>query len=336
MLFNLIIVFFFQLVIISFALNPSSDAKIASNETAIADHCKKVCSMRFLNASEARMPPILYSFPGSGNTWTRLQIDLATGIYSGSTYNDKLLYSTFPGESICNQLVSVVKMHPNINNFANIHHIKGKPQPRCPTVLFQQAILLIRDPYDAIFAEFVRRSVESHVASLPREKFNHRSWVELGSFLAHEYFQMFHTHYKQLMQVFGSDNYIYIRYEDLKNSTQQVDLLRKIVRFLKFNVSEDRITCAMHLSDNKNVHRTPSSNNLVKEDVYDDKVVCEMWSIFGIYAKEFGYRPHFGYSCNNTVLDPNNIPMKMAKLKLALSKFPRPLSGFGYLSAESS
>ena len=32
------------------------------------------------------------SFPGSGNTWVRYLIERATGIYTGSFYNDGVLF----------------------------------------------------------------------------------------------------------------------------------------------------------------------------------------------------------------------------------------------------
>ena len=50
--------------------------------------------------------------PGSGNTWVRHLIQLATGIQTGSTYFDKeLKVSGFPGEGISNGSVIVVKVH---------------------------------------------------------------------------------------------------------------------------------------------------------------------------------------------------------------------------------
>jgi hypothetical protein len=323
----MLILFFHTVIVRNLSIDLSFSVITNSNDLNIIAKCKEICSIRFFNATEERTPPILYSFPGSGNTWARLLIDLATGIYSGSPYDDPFLISTFPGEGICNKSVSVVKMHPTINAFVNIHHIKGRHQPRCPTLLFEQAILLIRDPYDAIFAEFVRTSVDSHVASLPKQNFNHRKWIDFASTFTHDYFQMFHTHYRQLQHIFKDNNYIYIRYEDLRNTTMQADLLRKIVSFLKFDIVEDRITCAMQLSDNTNVHRIKSSNDLTKDDVYsDENVVCDMWSIFGYYARDFGYSPR-GFTCNSTVLDTNNIAMKMTKLRLTMSK---PSQTFGF------
>ena len=43
-------------------------------------------------------PPLLLSFPGSGNTWLRLLIEYSTATYSGSIYGDKTLFKILPGE----------------------------------------------------------------------------------------------------------------------------------------------------------------------------------------------------------------------------------------------
>jgi hypothetical protein len=52
-------------------------------------------------------PPLLLSFPGSGNTWARLLIEVATGINTGDIYTDHSLKSVFAGEKSCGKRVSV-------------------------------------------------------------------------------------------------------------------------------------------------------------------------------------------------------------------------------------
>lgn len=54
----------------------------------------------------------LASPPGSGNTWVRHLIQLATGYLTGSSYvDDELLNTGFPGEGIANGSVVVIKIH---------------------------------------------------------------------------------------------------------------------------------------------------------------------------------------------------------------------------------
>ena len=54
----------------------------------------------------------LLSFPVSGNTWLRYLIQRTTGYITGSFYFSKVLYENgFPGESIYNGSVIVIKSH---------------------------------------------------------------------------------------------------------------------------------------------------------------------------------------------------------------------------------
>lgn len=58
-------------------------------------------------AADERNLIALASFPGSGNTWLRYLLQQATGIFTGSVYNDfGLLKSGFPAERIINSSVS--------------------------------------------------------------------------------------------------------------------------------------------------------------------------------------------------------------------------------------
>ena len=86
----------------------------------------------------------LASFPGSGNTWLRYLLQQVTGVSTGSVYKDAaLLKNGFPAESVANGSVLAVKTHE--------WGAAGRQQ-------FAEAILLVRDPFDSILAEFNRRS----------------------------------------------------------------------------------------------------------------------------------------------------------------------------------
>ena len=69
-------------------------------------------SQRLLPAGVAGWSaPVLWSFPGSGNTWTRSLLEATTGLLTGSVYNDRCLLRTFPGESECGDRLLAVKAH---------------------------------------------------------------------------------------------------------------------------------------------------------------------------------------------------------------------------------
>lgn len=80
-----------------------------------------------------------------------------TGILTGSIYNDKVLkIMGFPGENIQNSSVLVVKTHDYGRN---------------ETQKYQRAILILRNPKDALLAEF-NRLRGGHIGYARKEDFN--------------------------------------------------------------------------------------------------------------------------------------------------------------------
>jgi hypothetical protein len=69
--------------------------------------------------------PVLWSFPGSGNTWVRQLLEAATGYATGSVYNDPSLEASMQGERRCSGRVLVVKAHPDITPYEVVRHHAG-------------------------------------------------------------------------------------------------------------------------------------------------------------------------------------------------------------------
>ena len=71
------------------------------------------CGGKYLRFQKPQGPLIgLISYPKSGNTWLRHLIQQSTGYLTGSFYNSSLLEKNgFPGESIHNRSVIVIKSH---------------------------------------------------------------------------------------------------------------------------------------------------------------------------------------------------------------------------------
>lgn len=96
---------------------------------------------------------LLYSFPGSGNTWLRLMLENVTGIYTGSVYHDEALREIgMHGEDVTNNTVLLVKDHGNKKGF-NFDE-------------YDKVVFLVRNPFDAIIAERKRR-LNGHVGTPP-------------------------------------------------------------------------------------------------------------------------------------------------------------------------
>ena len=136
---------------------------------------KSSCSSarEFLQQGGSYVPALLYSFPGSGNTWVRLLLDYATGIYTGSVYTDEKLLRVLPGEAKCDSTVLAIKAHPHLHSFEDLTNISSSSIDKCAKSAlpqFRRAILLIRDPFNAIFSEFQRRaSGGMHARSISKQ-----------------------------------------------------------------------------------------------------------------------------------------------------------------------
>jgi len=117
----------------------------------------------------------LTSYPGSGNTWTRYLIEEYTGYYTGSVYNDIVLYKGgFKGE--------IEDWREGRTIVVKAHSYGKEPE-------LGDAILLIRSPFDAILAQFNRvsgiihtqqskgKKTDRHTGRATMEDFGSDEWI---------------------------------------------------------------------------------------------------------------------------------------------------------------
>lgn len=114
-------------------------------------------------------PRSLSSYPGSGNTWVRYLIEEFTGYYTGSIYDDKKLYQGgFKGET---------------ENWKEGRVIAVKSHSYREDRGLGDAILLIRNPFDAILAEFNRqrglKSGDHHTGVATNDDFQSPDWTDM-------------------------------------------------------------------------------------------------------------------------------------------------------------
>ena len=107
-------------------------------------NCKK------MSFQDSGIPTLLVSHPGSGNSWVRQLLEATTGIYTGSDRDCDTDYIKIGmlGEGIASDNVVAVKFHEG-------------PLPK--KWQFRKIIYILRNPYDAIVAEYKR-----HTAANPR------------------------------------------------------------------------------------------------------------------------------------------------------------------------
>ena len=113
---------------------PDSSIQIPSS----FQHCK---TMSF-KSSKSRA--VLESFPGSGNSYVRQLLESATGIYTGAIYCDpSYLKVGMIGEGVETENVLAIKSHVLLN-------------PKVLPKLYDKAIYIVRNPFDAMVAEINR------------------------------------------------------------------------------------------------------------------------------------------------------------------------------------
>ncbi|XP_072178145.1 sialate:O-sulfotransferase 2-like [Diadema setosum] len=138
---------------------------VSQKSVRVAAVPQSVCEHASL-AENGTLPLLgLASFPGSGNTWLRYLIERATGVYTGSVFCDKsLLNGGFLGE--CERAdcgcTSVVKMHWFLSGYEYLEWKGG--------------ILLLRNPYNALVAEWNRRKGKGHIGHAAEETFRTPEW----------------------------------------------------------------------------------------------------------------------------------------------------------------
>ncbi|KAG7167399.1 WSC domain-containing protein 1-like 2 [Homarus americanus] len=104
----------------------------------------------------------LTSFPRSGNTWTRYLLEAATGIFTGSVFNDKTLYrSGFLGEidRVDSGRTLVQKTHGLGLYSSGLRNLQERYDAASPN---QPTILLLRNPARVPVDEGRMACVSSH------------------------------------------------------------------------------------------------------------------------------------------------------------------------------
>ncbi|XP_068188062.1 sialate:O-sulfotransferase 1 [Antennarius striatus] len=228
-----------------FSLNRQSDNQwCAGNRTGAATSVKSTgsdhfqvyhtpvldsrCKERMFLPQRSNSLVALSSFPGAGNTWVRHLIELVTGYYTGSFYFDGTLYNRgFKGEkdywksgrSIC------VKTHES-----------GQKEIE----MFDSAILLIRNPYRSLVAEFNRKCA-GHLGHATAAQWKSKEWPEFVS----SYAPWWASHALSWLK-FGR-RLLVVHYEELQRAL--LPQLRLITAFLNVTMTEERLLCAQSNQD---------------------------------------------------------------------------------------
>ncbi|XP_061074460.1 sialate:O-sulfotransferase 1-like [Conger conger] len=210
---------------------PAQDSLcIAANGSNPAEFCQVYqtpvqdsrCMDRKFLQEKSRQLVALSSFPGAGNTWVRHLVELATGYYTGSFYFEGSLYNKgFKGEkdywksgrTIC------VKTHES-----------GRHEME----MYDAAVLLIRNPYRCLLAEFNRKCA-GHMGYASEQHWRGQEWPEfVGS-----YAPWWASHVLDWLRF--SRRLLVLHYEELQGAL--FPTLHTLTSFLNTSVSPERLLC---------------------------------------------------------------------------------------------
>lgn len=189
---------------------------------------------------------------GSGNTWLRLLIEYSTGVYTGSVYNDPALMHLLPGEGVCDHSVSAIKVHPHTHGYRHGESPLDKglmsANGNClkeGVFRIHKALLLYRNPYDAIWSDYQRRYTDSHNGKILIRDFDNSTWYMTSTMLAKQYAEMW-VHFTDMTTHLGSENVLTVAYEDLKSDET---ILNKILFFLGYEqISDQKRDCVFQVN----------------------------------------------------------------------------------------
>lgn len=240
---------------------------------------------------------LLVSFPGSGNTWTRVLIETITGAFTGSVYlNDNDLSNIFYTEVRCGLRMAAIKGHPT--NFERCGDYlclaRGRYEVRkCKKGMiynWKRFIFIARDPMKSIFSEFQRLSSGKHdglVEVITPGKI--QNFIDWGNVLADDIKHDWDQKLYPMKQLHDPIDFLTIKYENLLDKRKREDEIRPIPKFLKFPYEPDRIPCAFELSEKPaGIHRksTLTYHSLIGEN---RTLACQLWSKIKYFSGNFSY-----------------------------------------------
>lgn len=213
------------------------------------------------NYSNSFRPPeslptrALASFPSSGNTWIRYLIEGATGIFTGSLYDDSsLIRKGMYGEGVMynSGMTILQKSHGYTTGDAMKLPHEQRINQNHMDELSHQGVLIIRNPFKALISHR-HLDVGGHTGYAPKAHFVGKGWAEFVSLkiqLWRDFYMDWLTHSKP------EDIHI-IHYEHLKQNP--VEEMRKVIQYLKLVENSDRLYCLGQHTDGL-FKRKPSKN----------------------------------------------------------------------------
>lgn len=197
----------------------------------------------------------LASFPSSGNTWIRYLVETATGMYTGSFYDDtSLIKKGMYGEGIVynSGMTILQKSHGYTTGDAmKLSHAERLTKNHM-TELGCQSVLVIRNPFKALISHR-HLDIGGHTGYAPKAQFIGKGWAEFVT-LKIMLWKEFYIDWLTQCQPSG----IHItHYEDVKRDVLKE--MERILTYLKLKHDAKRLQCVGQHTDGL-FKRKPSKN----------------------------------------------------------------------------
>jgi hypothetical protein len=234
--------------------------------------CSIFQSDRACNSARAKVT-YLDTYPGVGNTWTRVVLEVVTRIRTGSVFDDESLKSAgLAGEGVrVSSRVVAVKSHAPI--YGDTPKNPGAPNGQ------YRAIIIARRPLEAVLS-FTSYGMGGHAGEIPYAKLREHFKRNAKTYL--KQWADFYSMWK------SQDDVLVLKYEDIVADTRGT-YLNHILPFLGVN-SEDpdiiaRIDCAItYANENGKTHR---NHTYVYEFDNQDRELAYKYA--GAVAHSLGY-----------------------------------------------
>lgn len=213
-----------------------------------------------------KYPPHLISFPGSGNSFVRLLIEYSTGYHTGSMGTDDFEYlgdGGFVGERSCGLRLAALRAHPHFFDFLNgkLRFGHNFQRDKCKRGLVREMkrmIVLVRNPYDALWSYYQLLTSLTHKDYVTTETFEPANWLYMAPIMAAYWNSEYYRIVKPIFETFLPEDVTTIKYEDLLNPAKQVSTMQALLQFMQYkDVSDEQVSCAFLLADKPFVHRNP-------------------------------------------------------------------------------
>ncbi|KAJ1623831.1 hypothetical protein T492DRAFT_1052116 [Pavlovales sp. CCMP2436] len=280
-------------------------------------------------------PPVLWTVPGSGNTMMRQLLEFATGIRSGSVQHDsRLIRAGLLGEGRVDHNVVAVKVHhAAFSTTLPVHLVKrghgGNVTKTWKGLSVTAAIGVVRDPYNAFFAEYQLMHTDFGTHSARAERANFvggdfakdalrfaRLWNRTMSEYRDFSKSVCYDRERDLPHLGNRETSRTCRlgiwkFESLISKPERLRALQQIIDFLQLPPGREppksRVECAFELSDLaagkiKRAHDL-DGRYVSKKWAFEqaeratDGLVCRFWEYVRQWAQPLGYRPFGGASC---------------------------------------